>query len=59
MKKYMVEYTLLVKRHTLYYQYVTKAICRLHALIKFKINVKHKKFLKRRILKVRRIKYGS
>ena len=59
MKKYMVEYTLLVKNNTLHHQYITKAMCKLHALIRFRINVKHKKNLKRKILKVRRIKYGS
>lgn len=59
MREYEIVYRLLINRRRLYQRCTFKAICKLHALIRFKINVKHKKNLKREILKIRRIKHGS
>lgn len=57
MKYYKIEYTLLFNGRRLYYQSNNiKALCKVHALIKFKIKYKHRKSLKREILKIRRIK---
>ena len=53
MKKYRIEYTLLVNNRRMYFiSSPIKAICKLHALLKFKRKTKHKKELKREILKV-------
>lgn len=53
MKKYRIEYTLLINNRRMYFRSTPiKAICRLHALLKFKRKIKHKKELKREILKV-------
>ena len=53
MKKYRIEYTLLVNNRRMYFiSPPIKAICKFHALLKFKRKTKHKKELKREILKV-------
>lgn len=57
MKKYQIEYTLLINRRRIYFvSNPIKALCRFHALLKFKVKVKHNKKLKREILKVGRCK---
>ncbi len=53
MKKYQIEYTLLINRKRMYFiSPPLKAICKFHALLKFKRKIKHKKEFKREILKV-------
>lgn len=57
MKKYRIEYTLLINRRRMYFiSPPIKAICKFHALLKFKAKIKHKKELKREILKVGKCK---
>lgn len=57
MKKYRIEYTLLINNRRAYLiSPPIKAMCRFHALLKFKRKTKHKKKLKRKILKVGRCK---
>lgn len=57
MKKYRIEYTLLINNRRVYFiSPPIKAVCRFHALLKFKAKIKHKKELKREILKVGKCK---
>lgn len=54
---YRIYYTLNVYgRKTFFMSNKIKAICKLHALIKFMRHYKHKKELKRQILKVEKLK---
>jgi len=52
MKKYRITYALIISNKRFYFDYYVKALCKLHALIKFKISVKHNKKFKREILKI-------
>ena len=52
MKKYRITYALMISNKRFYFDYFIKALCKLHALIKFKIRVKHNKKFKREILKI-------
>ncbi len=56
-KYYIVEYTLLIHNRRMYFRSNSiKSFCKLFALLKFKRCYKHKKSLKREILRVRREK---
>lgn len=57
-KYYRVEYTLLVNNRRMYFiSAPLKALCKFHALLKFKKHNKHKKILKREILQIKRCKH--
>lgn len=58
-KHYIVEYTLMYNNKRLYYRANIKSFCKLFALLKFKRCYKHKKSLKREILRIRREKNVS
>ena len=55
--KYQIKYTLTINNRVLYFvSKPLKAICKLHALLRFKMIYKHNKCFKREILKVSRVK---
>lgn len=56
MKKYKITYSLLINNNRRYFIYYVYGLCKLHALIKFKLKNKHKKVFKREILQIKNCK---